>query len=545
MPISINPVFPVIAAQEAAPDLVLQPGTVVDARVLKLLDDGRARIAIASLAIDVFTEVPLQPGAALQLAVSQTADGLRLAIVPSGDQAATAASAAVTDVSAIATPRPAAPAAAPVLTPVEELAVAAAAQNAATRQAGLSPLFANTAAASASLPGPLQQAAQQLLAARPVLDAGLSGGDLKSAFQNSGLFLEASLASGTGPQAGQGLPDLKAALIVFRETLGSWLDQAAPQGASAAAAQQVAAGRPAAGVIGEAAASLVPDIDVEEAYLPKALLPVAEEFSGGLIQPSGAPLQGTAARAAAVTAALNLLQEANGPVAAGVADALRRMVGGKLATDPAQGQAQRSPPVDDQATPHTNLPPPPMRGGAPTAQAVAQPSIGADATPVETVRRLVDDADGAIARQTLLQIASLPDRADAAAGRIDLGQPRWQFEIPFATPQGTAVAQFEISRDGSSKTAPAATRIWRARFSLDVEPAGPVHAMVTLSGDTTSVRMWAERAETAAQLRANAGQLGQALRQAELDPGDIVIGNGAPPPAAAPARAGHFLDRAT
>ena len=59
--------------------------------------------------------------------------------------------------------------------------------------------------------------------------------------------------------------------------------------------------------------------------------------------------------------------------------------------------------------------------------------------------------------------------------------PRWNFEIPFATPQGTAMAQFEISRDGGGNEVEAAKRVWRARFSLDVEPAGPVHALVSLS----------------------------------------------------------------
>ena len=58
--------------------------------------------------------------------------------------------------------------------------------------------------------------------------------------------------------------------------------------------------------------------------------------------------------------------------------------------------------------------------------------------------------------------------------------PRWNFEIPFATPQGTAMAQFEISRDGGGNEVEAAKRVWRARFSLDVEPAGPVHALVSL-----------------------------------------------------------------
>ena len=105
------------------------------------------------------------------------------------------------------------------------------------------------------------------------------------------------------------------------------------------------------------------------------------------------------------------------------------------------------------------------------------------------------------------------------------------------------MAQFEISRDGAGAEIEAAKRVWRARFSLDVEPAGPVHALVSLVGDKTSVRMWAERPATAAQLRAGAAQLSQALSRAELQPGDIVIRDGAPP-LAPPARAGRFLDRA-
>jgi hypothetical protein len=55
MSITVNPTVPVIAAQGAAPDLVLQPGTVVDAEVLKLLSDNLVRIAISSLSIDVLS----------------------------------------------------------------------------------------------------------------------------------------------------------------------------------------------------------------------------------------------------------------------------------------------------------------------------------------------------------------------------------------------------------------------------------------------------------------------------------------------------------
>jgi hypothetical protein len=160
-----------------------------------------------------------------------------------------------------------------------------------------------------------------------------------------------------------------------------------------------------------------------------------------------------------------------------------------------------------------------------------------------TAHHLLDDTDAAIARQTLLQVASLPDRIDGSGPRIDTSAPRWNFEIPFVTPQGTAMAQFEIARDGGGEAVESAKRVWRARFSLDVEPTGPIHALVSLVGEKTSVRMWAERPATADQLRAGAAQLSQALARADLNPGDIVIRDGAPRQAA-PAKAGHFLDRA-
>jgi hypothetical protein len=57
------------------------------------------------------------------------------------------------------------------------------------------------------------------------------------------------------------------------------------------------------------------------------------------------------------------------------------------------------------------------------------------------------------------------------------------------------------------------------------------------------VRIWAERPVTAAQLRAGVSRLSHALSEAELQPGDIVIRDGAPPQPA-PAPAGHFLNRA-
>lgn len=530
MAISINPVSPVAAAQQVggvAPELVLQPGSVVNAQVLQVLSADLVRIAIANLTIDVGTQIPLQQGQALQLAVSQNNEGIRLALVGQGGDAAGASPDAVTlspDVQADIANRPTIVAPKSVLTPVERAAVSAAAQFAATEQNSLAPLFANlgAAASSGNLPPKLQQAIAQVLAQQTSLDQNLGGSDIKTAFQKSGILLEASLASGSVPPTGA--PDLKAALIVLRQTLQTALGTNAAVTAPTAPGTGQAVTQNAA-----AAAGLVPSApgpDAEEIISPQARLAVVQDLVQTAVAGRGA-LAAALHAGPTAGATLNLLQEA-----------LQEL------GNPARAAATLKNIGDGgDVTVHTNTPPPPFRGSAPTPQPIAAPSIAPDAPLSTTAHHLLDNTDAAIARQTLLQVASLPDRVDMAGPRIDTTSPSWNFEVPFVTPQGTAMAQFEISRDGGGNEVESAKRVWRARFSIDVEPSGPIHAQISLSGDKTSVRMWAERPATAAQLRAGTSQLSQQLSRAELNPGDIVVRDGNPPQAV-PARAGHFLDRA-
>ena len=619
MPIVIHPNVPLAATQGAAPTpVVLQPGTVISARVLQVLGSDTAQIAIGGQSISVLSQVPLQPGQTLQLAVSQATDGsVRLAVVntPAGAPASAAGLAAATDTVTLAPGAVAsiAPQTAPVvvannqLTPLEALAVSVAAESAATHQASLAPLFANLGVAVGlnGLPPPVLAAVAQVLAQQIPLDQNLTGADIKQAFQNSGLFLEASLAAGSLlSQASGATPDLKAALIVLRQVLATALDAApatpglppaaatvpqaattsaavtaqgapvataTPPGATPAAVPQAAA--PVAVVVGQGAQAAIEILSQpititagpETAITASPAPPLVGEIAASAVLSPGATATAVqellnlgaasqvilaastpadaAARTAASSAALNLLQEAlqAGPLAAtplGFALENNQM----LSLVPAV-TGSRIPAIDDAEFARTNLPPPPISGALPTAQPV-MPATLVSNSPFETaMHHLLADTDGAIARQTLLQVASLPGHADTTAPRLDPAAPRWNFEIPFATPQGTAVAQFEISRDGGGSEVEAAKRVWRARFSLDVEPAGPVHALISLNGDRTSVRMWAERPATAAQLRAGAGELSQALIRAELSPGDIVIREGAPVQTAS-APAGHFLDRA-
>jgi hypothetical protein len=514
MPITVNPILPVLALPGvAATELALQPGTVVDAKVLQLLSENLVRIVIANISIDVLSQVPLQAGQTLRLAVSQAEGGTRLALVGQGAGAAIEDSVSLTPAAladVVAHPSTAAAPFKGVLTPLERLAVSTAVQSAATQQGSQSQLFANLGiVATDGLPQELQQAVTQLLAQRTSLDQPLTGGEIKNAFQKSGLFLEASLASESPPA---GIPDLKAALIVLRQTLLTSLGTAGSATPATPATPAASATPVTDAAAPPLAPSMSPDIDAPLAL--QARLAVADAL----------PAANGALRAVTTGAALSLLQETVQNAVASPAPAMPRdLHNGDVAV-------------------HAGTPPP-FRGAPPSAQPVALPSIAPDAPLATTAHHLLGDTEAALARQTLLQVASLPDRVDAPGGRIDPAAPRWSFEIPFVTLQGTAMAQFEISRDGAGEEVEATRQVWRARFSLDVEPAGPVHALVSLAGGATSVRMWAERPATAAQLRDGAAQLSQALTRAELVPGDIVIRDGAPPQSR-PARAGHFLDRA-
>jgi hypothetical protein len=632
MSILITPNIPPAATLDATTaDIVLQPGSVITARVLQILGSDQVRIAIGGQAIDVLSQVPLQAGQTLQLQVSQTANGIGLAVVGQqggAGQSQDLASAAATLDAVTSAPDAAriaalaAPGTLPAnsqLTALETLVVSLAAQGAATQQTSLAPLFANLDVATglAGLPPQVQRAVAQVLAQRTSLDQNLTGGDIKQAFQTSGLFLEASLAVGSALPS-NAPPDLKAALIVLRQVLTTSLAGAT------AAATTVAPGTPAA-VPGVTQAPVLPGATLAEAVaqqgtvlagtttatlaqpgtIPAATIPaavvlaqagqlspqlslqpvtivarpetpvsvspaivpplapqtaaptaspqnaipvLAQEIldlaAANQIFPPAATPADAAARAAASSVALNLLQETiqASPLAAGNPSKLVFENGQFLSLIPAATGA-RTPAIDDAEFARTNLPPPPVNGALPAAQPVVPATLASHA-PVETaLQHLLANTDGAIARQTLLQVASLPGQTDTSAARLDPSAPRWNFEIPFITPQGTAMAQFEISRDGGGREVDAAKRVWRARFSLDVEPAGPIHALVSLSGERTSVRMWAERPATASQLRAGVSQLSQALSRAELLPGDIVVREGAPvQPASAPA--GHFLDRA-
>jgi Flagellar hook-length control protein FliK len=525
--------------QQGAATPAFKPGDVIEAQVVQLIGNNAAKLAVGKLIMDVQTLVPLMVGATVRLAVKSTPNGIRLTLLGNGTSApggnpasapasptagaptaegsvlaavapaaanaaaatlatggadngaassaaaplaaATAGSGATSDAPATAAALPDPPLApVPPSNPVAvaTVALAAAVQSSAARQNGLAPLLADAEVATnlVGLPEPVRQATERLLALQPALDETTSADSIRQALDRSGLFLEAHLSAAAGGDPTQarasvrpgGVPmpadDLKAALIVLRNILKTWVGADAP-GVS----------------------------------LPST--PTA-----GPLKPAAAPL------------------DLGGPPAA--ADS-----GGK---------------AGEMASGAPAAPPPPYRGAPTSAQPPAPPSISPDMSPRDIGKVLLNETDAALARQTLLQAASLPSHA-GAPGPVQHGPsgPQWHFEVPFATPQGSTIAQFEIARDGHHAAAEGIKTAWRARFSLDLDPIGPVHAQIAVTGTRAAVTLWAERPDTSAQLRDSASQLAEALRRAELEPGDVLVRAGTPPRPREGAPAGRFLDRAS
>lgn len=587
MQIAVNPVTPSTAAGVVADD-VFTPGADITARVVQMLSANQVRITVGAFAYDVATTTQLEPGQILNLQISAQGD-LKLAVLQPGANAGGPASLRVPlDAKLAATLMSLEPAAGAGvvskldLTPQEAVAVANLAQSAAARQGSLAQLFADLGAATQlqGLPPQLREAMIQVLALRPDLDENLTGDALKSAMQKSGVMMEAALASGAS-QASAAPLDMKAALAVFRQVASMFVqaDGGAPKAAAPALTPGAAndpgnavAGNvfkpasqaqlqalldgvasPLAMTSGQAQASTQSQLPIQLTMPISIPATLPQQARGAVILPPTNPAefkQYMASLAAAIAAsgvAPKVDTLSRGPntllsLAALLSGASED--GGETAVfSGAQGAGSNARNAPSLPTHPQASVVPPMCGSLPQAQPMAETLLHGDASVPQVARQLVEDADAALARTALHQIASLPERVDAAANRHD-AVPRLSFEIPFATAHGTAIAQFEISRDGEASEADANQKTWQARFSLSLEPAGPVHALVMMRGGETMVRLWAERPDTSEQLRRGARELAQALVRADLKPGDISVRDGAPTLATASVASGHFVDRA-
>ncbi len=189
-------------------------------------------------------------------------------------------------------------------------------------------------------------------------------------------------------------------------------------------------------------------------------------------------------------------------------------------------------------------PPPPMPGGAPSAQPPANTpprALMQAMPPEEFVPRVLHETDTALARINLHQIASLPD--ERAAARGDLPDARWSCEIPVNVDGRTAMFGFAVERDGRHGAQERDKKKWRVRAAVDLGDTGAVEADVRLRGEAVSANLFAEQAETARLLEAALPLLRAGLTAAGFDVEALSVRVGKS--VAQPGPPGHFVDRRT
>jgi hypothetical protein len=238
------------------------------------------------------------------------------------------------------------------------------------------------------------------------------------------------------------------------------------------------------------------------------------------LQPFGtvAP-EGSAADRQALARLLGLLRE---PAAGDAATRADRAAGRGAAT-----------PAETGARPEADGPRPPPRRHGPLAAEPPAPRLPADLPLAGMAHVARQEVEASIARIVLAQVASLPPDADP--GVAPKAEPSWTFEIPLQARGETAVAQFRIGREGGRRSAAGEPLppVWRVRFAVDLPPAGPVHAQVSLAGGHVSIGLWAERPEAAAALGREVGLLRAALEASDFTVDDIHLAEGEPPRGAA------------
>ena len=560
MDLVVSPTAVALNPQQGAAVPIFKAGDIIEAQVLALLGEGGATLAIGNTVIDVKTQVALTAGTTVRLAVKNTPDGIRLTLLGNAGGAASSAPSSVAASNAGPVPNAAAspgPTAAAAIAPRDGVM---AGPTAATVPAASEIPIAPSGAPLTPAEAPAKQIAT---GTSPSVPNGATPTAATAA-------AAANAAAGADPQREPAPPTpaaVAAALSVAVQNAAAGQKGLSPLFADAGVAARLPALPEPVRQAAERLVALQPALDatISAGSLKRALgrsglfleAHMSAEANGGAVAPGptedikaalivlrnvlkiwlaspapNAPTPGTGSGLADVRAAPSIVPGSAPPAVPG------RATQSADARAPAAAQ-----PADARASAANPLPPP--YRGAPTAgQSPVAPSISADMPPRDIGKVLLSETNGAIARQTLLQAASLPDHAPPSP-HADTSGPRWLFEVPFATPQGTAVAQFEIARDGRNARPEGIKPAWRARFSLDVEPIGPVHAQVALTGARATVTLWAERPETSSQLRDNAPRLADALRQAELEPGELLVRFGTPPRPRDNIASGHFLDRAT
>jgi hypothetical protein len=153
--------------------------------------------------------------------------------------------------------------------------------------------------------------------------------------------------------------------------------------------------------------------------------------------------------------------------------------------------------------------------------------------PAFIARTLSARTEAALTQVKILEITAQLQRAEQSTANAQVApEPRWTFDLPLQTPFGQAQARFEVSRDSFKARNGAQAVVWRTRFSMDVEPLGPVHAQIALLGKHAWIGLWAERPEAMNLLEQQQAELQNTFSADNLE-AEVICCLGSPPAHAA------------
>lgn len=153
--------------------------------------------------------------------------------------------------------------------------------------------------------------------------------------------------------------------------------------------------------------------------------------------------------------------------------------------------------------------------------------------PAFIARTLSARTEAALTQVKILEITAQLQRAEQSTGNAQAApEPRWTFDLPLQTPFGQAQARFEVSRDSFKARNGAQAVVWRTRFSMDVEPLGPVHAQIALLGKHAWIGLWAERPEAMSLLEQQQAELQNTFSADDVE-AEVICCLGTPPAHAA------------
>lgn len=188
---------------------------------------------------------------------------------------------------------------------------------------------------------------------------------------------------------------------------------------------------------------------------------------------------------------------------------------------------------------NSRRPAPPARGGVPRSQSSSLPAGDDGLSARDLARALLGEANSALHRMRLFQLAALPDTTPGS----EASKPSQVLvEIPVRLGQELCMAQFQVGRDGANGgSQQEARRGWQMRFSVNFSAIGEVGAQIGLLGHRVNISIWAERSATAEALQSMLPEVTQALAAKGIETVSLQCRHGIPK-APNPPPAGLYVD---